>query len=105
MRAGNLDRVIRLERATETIDANGAPQTAWDEIRTMRAEVVEADTQEAINAYGASGNVVVVFRVRYFDGLTLADRVIYAGQSYDIKQIKEIGRRRALELRTVMVGS
>lgn len=104
MRAGKLDRVITLERATETIDGNGTPQSAWAPIATMRADVIEASTDEFIRGYGAEGMNVVVFRTRFIEGITVADRVAYDGAAFDIKGINELGRRRGLELRTERAG-
>ena len=51
--------------------------------------------------FGEAENGTIVFRVRYLAGITTADRVSYAGQVYDLKEVTEIGRRRGLELRAV----
>lgn len=105
MRAGNLDRVITIERATETIDQNGTPQNAWALLATMRAERIESSTDEFIRGYGASPESVVIFRTRFLEGVTVADRVSYEGQALNIKQVKELGRRHGLELRLERPGS
>ena len=104
IRAGKLDRIIRIERATTTVDASGTPQQSWAPLATMRAELLDATTDEAARSFGTSTEAVALFRIRYLDGITVADRVIYEGQAFDIKQVKEVGRRRALELRTERVG-
>jgi hypothetical protein len=41
----------------------------------------------------------VIFGVGYRPGVTTADRVTYDGTPYGLKEIKELGRRDALELR------
>ena len=62
---------------------------------------MQASTSEFLAAYGASPEEAVIFRTRYLDDLTTADRVVYEGRNHDIREIKEIGRRRGLEIRTV----
>lgn len=105
MRAGKLDRVIVIQRATETLDPAGAPVVAWDPHITMRAQIIEANTEEFLRNYGEASEAIVIFRTRFMDDVTPADRVAYGGRHYNIKGIKELGRRNALELRTVAVGA
>jgi SPP1 family predicted phage head-tail adaptor len=66
----------------------------------VRAQIIQASTEEFMKGWGASDEAAIVFRIRYFDGLTNADRVSYGGKTYDLKEIKEIGRRKGLDLRT-----
>lgn len=105
MRAGSLDRTITIERVTSTtLTAAGSPVDTWAPIATLRAQVIEAATDESIRQHGAATERVVVFRTRYLAGVTPADRVAFEGQHYDIKQLKEIGRRRGLEIRAERLG-
>ena len=104
MRAGKLDREITFERATETVDGYGATAPTWAPLATMRAQLIDATTDESIRAFGASTESTVVFRTRYLEGLTVADRVIYEGSAYEIVQLKEIGRRRGLDIRAKRFG-
>ena len=67
----------------------------------VRAELVETATEEIIMAHGADAPTATVFRLRYIEGVTVADRVIFEGVVHDLKGATEIGRRRGLELRTV----
>jgi SPP1 family predicted phage head-tail adaptor len=104
MRAGKLDRKIDIERAETTLDAHGVPQEVWVNVATMRAQLVQTSTEEFIRAYGASSESVVIFRTRFLAGVTVADRVLYDGRAYDIKETREIGRRHGLELRCIAHG-
>lgn len=101
MRAGKLDRTITIERKTETVSDSGAVVTAWTNIATVRAEIVQQSASEFLTGFGEAENGTVIFRVRYLAGITTADRIIYAGIAHDLKEIVEIGRRRGLELRAV----
>lgn len=104
MRAGQLDREIKIERGTHTLDQYGTPQFVWTEFVTLRARIIQATTEEFQRAFGASGETAIIFRTWFYDGITLADRVIYDGLIHNILEIKEIGRRNGLEIRTRSTG-
>ncbi|WP_174800989.1 phage head closure protein [Martelella limonii] len=105
MRAGNLDRTITIQRYTSTVDEFGAPVFIWQDIATLRGQKVESSTEEFIRDFGASDEAVIVFRTRYIDGITNADRVEYgSGTYFNIKGLKEIGRRNGLEIRCVRLS-
>lgn len=104
MRAGKLDRTITIERVGTTVDDYGTPGEGWTEIATVRAQRVQSSTEEFIRSFGASEETAVVFRIRHLDGLAPADRVTEQGQVFNIKEIKELGRRDGLELRCISAG-
>ena len=104
MRAGTLDREITLQHPVSAISFNGTPVIAWSTYATLRAQRIEATTDEYIRGYGASTENIMVFRTRYIDGVTGADQILFEDEPYVIKQIKEIGRRIALEFRAERLG-
>jgi SPP1 family predicted phage head-tail adaptor len=102
MRAGKLDRTIRIDRySAGTPDDFGTVTPGYTALATLRAQIVQASTEEFIQAYGASDETVIIFRTRWLDGVTLADRVHYEGGYFNIKELKEIGRRKGMDLRCV----
>lgn len=101
MRSGGLDRTITIQRSEETVDPAGTPVSVWSDIAILRAEIIEASTEEFIRASGVSDEAVTIFRVRYLDGVTNADRVQFDGRLHNIRQVTEIRRRKGLELRTI----
>lgn len=101
IRAGKLDRTIIIERKSETVSETGAVVSAWLNIAMVRAEIVTQSASEFLTSFGEAENGTIVFRIRYLADITTADRVSYAGQVYDLKEVTEIGRRRGLELRAV----
>ena len=103
MKAGKLTRVIRIERSTASVNDYGTPTNTWSVAATLRAEVVERSTEEFLRAQGAVEEAAIVFRTRYASGITNADRVSFDGQSWNIREVSEIGRRQGLELRCVEV--
>jgi SPP1 family predicted phage head-tail adaptor len=104
MRSGNLDRMIVLQLWTVgEPDMYGNVQSTFVNRATLRAQVVSASTDEFIRDHGASDETIIVFRTRYLPDVALADRVMYGGHPFDIKQVVEIGRRKGLELRCMRV--
>ena len=101
MKSGKLTETIRIERATADINDAGTPTETWVRVAILRAERVDQTTEEFMRGFGASDEEVVVFRSRFFDGIRSADRVIWRGQPFNIRQVTPIGRRKGLELRCV----
>ena len=100
-----MDRTIKIQRVSvPSVDASGTPVETWTDLTTVRAQIVGASTEEFIRGAGASDETVVVFRTWWIDGITNADRIIYQGVIHNLKEIKEIGRRNGLELRTISYG-
>ena len=106
MRSGKLDAVILVRRPGEPVD-DGAGNFIPGEtttIATLRAQVIQASTEEFIRAWGASSESVLIFRTRHLDGVLLSDLIRYDGDDYNLKEIKPIGRWRGLELRCYRSG-
>lgn len=101
MRAGKLDRAITIERMATTIADHGGVTHGWTVVLTTRAQIVKSNTEEFIRAYGADEETVTVFRTRWLANVKLSDRIISGGSIFDIKDLKEIGRRRGTEIRCV----
>lgn len=104
MRAGRLDRHIHIERATPGApNAAGTATLAWSPLACVRAEIIQGSAQEFIRG-GAVDEAAIVFRIRWVCEVKLADRVVYEGEAFNIKELKEIGRRRGLEIRCQRIG-
>lgn len=99
MRAGKLDRTITIQAFTSTVDDYGTPTETWADVTTLRAQLIEASTEEYQRAYGEGSNTAVIFRIRWLYGVTVDQRVLYEGKALNIHETKEIGRRKGLELR------
>lgn len=106
MRAGKLDRTIIIQASTRTgTTPAGAPIMSWTDFATVRAQIIEASTEEYQRAYGEGGNTAIIFRIRWLDGITVEHRVVYDGKNLNVRETKEIGRRVGLELRCEEVRS
>jgi head-tail adaptor len=104
MRAGKLDRQITIQRVTTTLDSAGTVQEAWATLTTLRAEKLDDAIDEHTGQQGATTDRTVTFRTRFVAGLTVADQLSFEGQAFNLLQVKEIGRRRGLELRAERAG-
>lgn len=99
MNPGRMDRQVTLQRFTITQNAIGEQVKMWTTLATVPAaykadagsEPVRGDKKEALRPD--------VFTIRYYSGLTPADRLQYGGVVYDILSVAEIGRRHLMELK------
>ncbi|TAI63456.1 phage head closure protein [Bradyrhizobium sp. Leo170] len=104
MRAGNLDRVILIQRRTTGLNLYGTPIDTWSTVATMRAQFLQNAVDNQDGARGKTTDAVLTFRTRWLDGVTLENRVTYEGQQYEITGVKELERRRGLDLTCQRLG-
>ena len=104
MKAGPLDRTVTIERAITVSDDYGGDETTWVPIVTVCAQVQQMSGREFFTEATTLAERKVVFRLRWMDGLTVVDRVLYDGRAHNIQDVKELGRREGLELQTVAAG-
>lgn len=104
MKAGKLTHIIAIEAATTSVNDAGTPTSEWTTKATLRAELVEQSTEEFLGDGGATDEELAVFRTRYIEGVTNADRVVFEGRPYNIRQLTPLGRRVGLELRCMAQG-
>lgn len=100
MRAGKLDRVLDIEAVTITQDEYGSPVETWAPfVAGLRAQIVQASTEEYFRASGEGATSTIVFRTRFVAGVTNTHRIIHDERQFDIEEVKEIGRGAGLEIR------
>lgn len=104
MKSGKLIHVLKIQRAADGLNEAGTPVPAWTDLATLRAEKVEQGTTEFIRNYGAADETVAVFRTRFIPGVTNADRIVFAGAPFNIKEIVILGRNRGYEFRCVRIS-
>ncbi|ODN68844.1 phage head closure protein [Methylobrevis pamukkalensis] len=101
MRAGRLTHPITIWRRSEELDEYRTPIEGCTNIVMTRAEVVQCSAQDFINSAGHTAEQSIVFRIRYRSDVRTENVVRCNGIDHEIMEIKEIGRRKALELRCV----
>src|SRR5688572_14464944 len=98
--AGELDRRVRIEVATDAVDPNGSgePTTTWAHLATVWASVRPISGRELFAAQQVGAKVDTRFRIRYrTDVHPERSRLIDdLGRVYDIRSLQEIGRREGL---------
>jgi SPP1 family predicted phage head-tail adaptor len=104
MRAGNLDRVIQIQRPTTGLDLYGTPIETWTLVATVRAQKLENAIANREGERGDTTDNTITFRIYWIDGVTLENRITYEGQQFKIVSIKEIGRHVGLDLTCGRVG-
>ncbi|RXV64861.1 head-tail adaptor protein [Roseovarius sp. A46] len=103
MRSGKLRYHIEIQKATTTVDELGTPLASWQTLAFLRAELVQQSTEEFMRNQGASDEDTVVFRTRFVEGITNAERVLFDGVVHNIREIVSDPMRRHLEIRTATV--
>lgn len=101
MRAGKLNKTIKIQRRGEIVDDYGTVTEGWTDVVTIRAQVITSSNEEFLQAAGTAGQTALVFRIRHREGILLTDRVSHEGHPFDIKEVRELGRRDGLDLRCV----
>ncbi|ALR22075.1 hypothetical protein ATN00_18950 [Sphingobium baderi] len=96
-----MDRRITLQRYTETRNAYNEVVMTWADLATVYAEVRQQGGREFLAAAQETASKRVVFFIRWYPGLTTADRIFYDGRLHNIVEVREIGRRDGVELHTV----
>lgn len=97
--AGALDRRITVQRYIETRDPifNSVVHIWADHITDAPASVKTAAGREFLEGPQIVSERRAVFTIRFAD-VTVLDRVSFVGRLYNISDVREIGRRRFLEL-------
>lgn len=103
MRAGALDRRIELVRyVSGGTDEYGQPVNT----RTVMATVWASVKQQAGREFLTDGNIPLaeertVFTIRHRPDVLVTDILVWEGREFDAKFVRELGRRRGLEIQAI----
>jgi SPP1 family predicted phage head-tail adaptor len=103
MRAGSMDRRIRIEQATKARTASGQVSRTWALQADFWAEVQQNRGQETFTSNAEAAKAELRFRIRYPQTFPMPSpsedcRIVYEGRVFDIVRVVEVGRREGLEL-------
>lgn len=101
MRAGRLDRRIAIQRKDVTQSDSGEEVVTLTTIATVWAEKIENRGDERFTAKQLVGHAVRTFRFRWSTAtkqITTEHSIVYDGRSFDITDVREIGRREGIEI-------
>lgn len=98
MKAGRLDRRIRIERAVVDRDTHGGRTEVWEVLMEVYAQVTPLRGRDLVAAGQVMPGVETKFTIRWREGILNSDRIVYGGNVYNIQHIAEIGRTVGLEI-------
>lgn len=101
MKAGLLDRRLTIRRRVQTgVDAMRQPIFAVQDVRTVWAAKVPKSEDEQFDegTQQRLSSRIVTFRTRHMGSILDTDTLFSEGTSYDVKGIRELGRREGLEI-------
>lgn len=102
MRAGAMDRRIRIDQAQEVRSESGEKTRTWLPLLTTWAERIPLGGSELFQAQQLAAKVDTKYRMRYRSGVNAGlNFSLYDtsdGRTYDITAVIEIGRREGLEV-------
>lgn len=93
MRAGDLRHRVEIVRAAVTRDASGAEVKTWPTLAHRWAQVRPLNGQEQLQAQQAQASMTHRIRIRYYEGLTVEDRIKFDGRFFDINSIADQDER------------
>lgn len=98
MRSGRLDRTITIETNTPTQNSFGELIDSWATLATVPAQYIPARGGERFTAQQVYGQSVATFKIRYRTDVDVEDRITFDSKTWDILDIRELGRREGLEI-------
>lgn len=101
MEAGKLDRRLTLRRNTPTKDEFGHEVANWSDLATVWASKEDVQDAERVRAQQVGASITTRFQIRPLAGgarPSVKDQAVCEGLTYEITNVKEIGRRVGWEL-------
>jgi len=95
---GALRDRITIEASKTTADAIGYPAETWSTLAVVWAEVIELNGTEQIENARPVQTKRALIRIRYRDDITVKNRIIARGITYQIESITRVDKARRLEM-------
>jgi len=95
---GTLNRRVRIETYTTSVDSYGEPIKTWIALDHVWADIQPLRNSEQFAAQQVNRLVSLRMTVHYRTDVTEQMRILYDGDYYDIQGIRELGYREGLEL-------
>ena len=98
IRAGNLDRRITIQVASDMKDSFGQQVKTWTDFKTVWAALETQTGSEAFVAEQRRSRASVIFRIRFVAAVLPQMRVLHRGEVYDIDDVSEPDRNHEILL-------
>ena len=102
--AGDLDRLITIQRATVTPNGFNEPIETWGDHATVWASRRDASAYETYRAQEVDAEISARFRVRWSSqtaDVSARDRIRFDGRIYNIVGVRDVERNRWREIDAV----
>ena len=100
MNAGIMDRRITVQTYTTATDDWNHPVKTWADFATVWASKTDKRESEVNEQNQTVALTRTVWTIRYLAGIDTTARIQYDGSTYDIRGIKELGRREGMQITT-----
>ena len=87
MKAGKLNKKIAIQSFTTVANDYGELVQTWATYHTPFAEVKHRDGTEFTRGGETISKLQTTFIIRYKEGISVKDRIIYGGETYQIESI------------------
>lgn len=88
MEAGKLDRKITIQSFTASQSSYGEPVQTWSDYKVnIWARVEPLSMRESFFAQQVGSVATTKFTIRFFTGIEPMQRVVFAGQNYNIEAV------------------
>lgn len=98
MKAGTLNRLVLIEAPEGGQDSVGQPNTGWDEVASVWADVRTQGGLESIRSGAEVSTIRASIRIRYRTDITAAMRVTDGSMVYEVKAVLPDAGRQYLDL-------
>lgn len=96
MRAGELDRFLTIQQATDVKVLGSGNTVTWADLHVnVHCRVLTKPAGEKFEQDRETSRTTKEFKIRWRSGLNEKMRVVFDGNNYDIVDIMELGRREA----------
>ena len=93
-RPGKLDQRITIQSASESTGSMGDVSKTWGTLATVWAAVVHATGREALADDRTTATAQTKFTIRNRSDVTEAMRIVWGGDTYNIRSVNRAGARR-----------
>lgn len=98
MRAGQLDKRIKIQKPPTGTDGFGQPVRDWAELATVWGSCADLNGREIMAAQAASSRVTSKVIIRYRPDVSAAERLVIGSDVYEIEYVLRGGRNEYLTL-------
>lgn len=89
---GKMDQKIEVQRYTESGQPGGQRKKVWAKLTDAWAEFNPREGAESFSDHQEKDVTIADFRIYWFAGLLMRDRIIFDGDPYNIVSIRPTGQ-------------